>query len=77
MAHTDSETDETLITPPPGDDSQDEHDRIRESNDIDQRLEREGVVSTHNRGYDETAKGVVVTPPLQAPDDAELPSGHA
>jgi hypothetical protein len=57
MAHTDSEIDETLIAPPPGDESQAEHDRIRKSNDIDQTLEREGVVSTHNRGYDEAAEG--------------------
>ena len=57
MAHTDSEIDDTLITPPPGDESQREHDRIRKSNDIDQALEREGVVSKHNRGYDDAAKG--------------------
>ena len=43
---------------PPGDDSQDEHDRIRESNDVDQRLEREGIVSQHNRGYDDAVKGI-------------------
>jgi len=58
MAHTDSEIDETLIMPPPGDDTQAEHDRIRRSNDIDQRLEREGIESRHNRGYDEAADGV-------------------
>ena len=49
---------ETIATPPPGDESTDEHDRIRESNDIDQRLEREGIVSQHNRGYDDAVKGV-------------------
>ncbi|HXD75165.1 MAG TPA: hypothetical protein VN628_15555 [Vicinamibacterales bacterium] len=49
---------ETIDTPPPGDDSTDEHDRIRQSNDIDQRLEREGIVSQHNRGYDDAVKGI-------------------
>jgi hypothetical protein len=58
MAHTDSEIDETLIAPPPGDEDQREHDRIRQSNDIDQELERDGVVSKHNRGYDDAAKGI-------------------
>ncbi len=52
----DSET--AIETPPPGDETQDEHDRVRESNDIDQRLERDGIVSEHNRGYDEAAKGI-------------------
>ena len=60
MAHTDSELDDetTLPLPPPGDDNQAEHDRIRASNDVDQRMEREGIVSQHNRGYDEAAKGI-------------------
>ena len=35
--------------------SEGEHDRVRSSNDIDQRMEREGVESTRNRGYDEAA----------------------
>lgn len=34
-----------------------EHDRIRSSNDRDQQLEREGEVSSHNRGYDRAADG--------------------
>ena len=54
----DERVEETIDTPPPGDDSTEEHDRIRESNDIDQRLEQEGIVSQHNRGYDEAAKGI-------------------
>ena len=57
MAHTDSDGEETVIMPPPGDDTQAEHDRIRRSNDKDQRLEREGIASKHNRGYDEAADG--------------------
>ena len=47
-----------IPVPPPGDETQDEHDRIRLSNDIDQRMEREGVNSQHNRGYDEAARGI-------------------
>ena len=58
----DQENDElnqsTTDAPPPGDESQEEHERIRESNDIDQRLEREGIVSQHNRGYDDAVKGI-------------------
>ena len=38
-------------------DSDVEHDRVRSSNDRDQALEREGVTSRHNRGYDEAVKG--------------------
>jgi hypothetical protein len=34
-----------------------EHDRIRSSNDRDQQLEREGIQSEHNRGYDEAVEG--------------------
>ena len=53
-----AELEETIDVPPPGDDTHDEHDRIRRSNDVDQRLEREGIVSPHNRGYDEAVKGI-------------------
>jgi ATP-dependent Lhr-like helicase len=34
-----------------------EHDRVRASNDLDQNLEREGVSSRQNRGYDEAVRG--------------------
>ena len=34
-----------------------EHDAIRSSNDRDQKAEREGVETEHNRGYDEAARG--------------------
>lgn len=60
VAHTDSELDElddAITLPPPGDESQEEHDLIRRSNDIDQKKEREGAASKHNRGYDEAVKG--------------------
>jgi hypothetical protein len=53
-----AEFEETVDVPPPGDDTRDEHDEIRRSNDIDQRLEREGIVSQHNRGYDDAVKGI-------------------
>ena len=32
-----------------------EHQRVRSSNDRDQAMEREGVQSEHNRGYDDAA----------------------
>ncbi len=38
-------------------DSDAEHEQIRSSNDRDQALEREGITSKHNRGYDEAAHG--------------------
>jgi ATP-dependent Lhr-like helicase len=34
-----------------------EHERVRSSNDQDQRMERQGVESTRNRGYDEAVGG--------------------
>ena len=38
-----------------GDTRESEHDAIRSSNDRDQKAEREGVETEHNRGYDEAA----------------------
>ena len=52
-----NEDDELTVVPLPTSETQEEHDRIRESNDRDQQLEREGKVSPHNRGYDEAADG--------------------
>ena len=43
--------------PIPSSETEQEHQRIRESNDRDQRLEREGKPSRHNQGYDEAADG--------------------
>jgi ATP-dependent Lhr-like helicase len=37
--------------------SEQEHDAIRNANDRDQQLEREGVESQRNRGYDEAVRG--------------------
>ena len=54
------EDDPTLIgnsRPRSKETSETEHDRVRSSNDRDQQLEREGIESEHNRGYDEAAGG--------------------
>jgi hypothetical protein len=53
----DKEREETTVVPLPGTESEEEHRRIRSSNDRDQKLEREGKESKHNRGYDEAADG--------------------
>jgi hypothetical protein len=52
----DEETVEEVIEPLPTGETAEEHDRIRRSNDLDQQLEREGITSKHNRGYDEAAR---------------------
>ena len=49
--------DDMTTVPLPSSETQSEHDRIRRSNDRDQRLEREGKPARHNRGYDEAADG--------------------
>ena len=54
----DDELDEMIVVPLPASETEEEHKRIRSSNDRDQELEREGKVSRHNRGYDEAADGV-------------------
>jgi hypothetical protein len=54
----DDELDDLTVVPIPASETEDEHNRIRSSNDRDQKLEREGKVSRHNRGYDEAADGV-------------------
>ena len=45
------------VRPRPHEDSDMEHDRIRSSNDQDQAMEREGLESRRNRGYDEVVHG--------------------
>ena len=57
--------DELDVVPLPGSETETEHDRIRASNDRDQKLEREGKVSRHNRGYDEAADGIRPTPEVE------------
>jgi hypothetical protein len=51
------ERDEFTVVPLPTSETEDEHKRVRESNDRDQKLERDGKESRHNRGYDEAADG--------------------
>lgn len=60
----DDQQDEVEVVPFPSSETEAEHQRIRSSNDRDQRLEREGKVSRHNRGYDEAADGTQPTPEL-------------
>ena len=43
--------------PLPSSETEEERQRIKASNDRDQRLEREGKPSRHNEGYDEAADG--------------------
>ena len=50
-------SEEDVIEPLPTGETEEELDRIRQSNDLDQQMEREGVVSRHNRGYDDAAHG--------------------
>ena len=57
MANVNRDADDVERVPLPGEEDPAEHDRIRSSNDRDQRLEREGKQSAHNQGYDEAAKG--------------------
>jgi hypothetical protein len=54
----DEELDDMTVVPIPASETEEEHARIRSSNDRDQKLEREGKISRHNRGYDEAADGV-------------------
>ena len=63
MAH--HEDDNMTVVPIPGADNTEERQRIRKSNDRDQRLERQGKQSRHNRGYDEAADGVAPPPEIE------------
>jgi hypothetical protein len=60
-----ADNEEVVVVPIPASETQAEHDRIRKSNDRDQKLEREGKPSRHNRGYDEAADGAVKTPEIE------------
>jgi len=51
----DGSAEEIVVVPLPAVDSAHEHQRVRSSNDRDQRLERDGRVAPHNQGYDEVA----------------------
>jgi len=52
-----AKNEDVTVVPIPASESQEEHDRVRKSNDRDQQLERDGKPSRHNRGYDEAADG--------------------
>jgi hypothetical protein len=54
----DEPREDITVVPIPASESDAEHARIKASNDRDQKLEREGRESRHNRGYDEAVKGV-------------------
>jgi hypothetical protein len=53
MANDDK--DEMTVVPMPTGETEAEHNRIRASNDKDQKLERDGKVAPHSRGYDQVA----------------------
>ena len=46
-----------VTVPIPATDTEAEHDRVRQSNDRDEQLERDGKRPRHNEGYDEAAEG--------------------
>jgi hypothetical protein len=54
-----------IVVPLPGGESEAERRRIRSSNDRDQRLEREGTIAPHNRGYDAAADGQSPPPDVE------------
>jgi hypothetical protein len=58
------EDDDLTVVPIPGEDNEAERQRIRQSNDRDQEMERRGEPSRHNRGYDEAADGRTQTPDI-------------
>lgn len=49
------EDDDLVAIPLPSSETDEEHRRIRASNDRDQKLEREGKTAPHSQGYDEAA----------------------
>ena len=52
------ELEDLAVVPIPTGETEAEHERIRSSNDRDQKLERQGSVAPHNKGYDAAADGV-------------------
>jgi hypothetical protein len=50
---------------------EEEQDQVQSSNDRDQELEREGIETEHNRGYDEAARGATEEGEDVDPDAAE------
>jgi hypothetical protein len=64
MADSNDELDDMTVVPLPSSETEAEHERIRASNERDQKLEREGKPSRHNRGYDEAADGMSTPPKI-------------
>ena len=58
---------EDVTVPIPATDTPAEHDRVRDSNDRDQQLERDGGQPRHNEGYDEAVDGRERAPDLDRP----------
>jgi hypothetical protein len=61
----DDDQDDMTTVPLPISETEAEHRRIRSSNDRDQKLEREGKIAPHNRGYDEAADGAAPAPEIE------------
>jgi hypothetical protein len=57
--------DDMTVVPIPASETEEEHRRIRSSNDRDQKAEREGKKNRHNQGYDETADGKIPEPQIE------------
>jgi hypothetical protein len=57
--------DDMTIVPIPASETEEEHRRIRSSNDRDQKAEREGKRNRHNQGYDEAADGKIPEPQIE------------
>lgn len=68
---TQDENDDITVVPLPASDSEAEHQRIRSSNDRDQRAERAGDKSRHNQGYDEAADGKTPEPKIERVSDPD------
>lgn len=57
--------DDMTVVPIPASETEEEHRRIRSSNDRDQNAEREGKKNRHNQGYDEAADGKIPEPQIE------------
>ena len=60
-----AEQDDMTVVPMPASETDAERQRIRSSNDRDQKAEREGRTSRHNEGYDEAADGTATPPQIE------------
>jgi hypothetical protein len=65
MADSNDELDDLTVVPLPSSETDEERERIRASNERDQKLEREGKTSRHNRGYDEVADKISTPPDIE------------